>query len=511
MALFAPVLAIGCVQDNAPIERTEQAAIISAVFETAEPYSARYVDSTALNAFFERYPDFRSDSTRMLEFYARRNMQYAWFVRDSLTELANAFIALGELSAFSDSMRRPICDSCAAGVELRLTAEFFRFAERNYNGHFGGDPRELDWFIPRAKKDIGRFMDSLAAGTMDLAAYEPMHPQYLLLRDAVRQLRPLSEVPWPQLALPPGTRSITLGDTATVLPSIRERLQQLGDLQVADSTMVVDSALLRSVQSFQSRHGIAPDGVMGPAFLRALNVSPATRLRTMLVNMERLRWVPEQQPPNALLVNIPDFRLMVFEDDREIMNMRIVVGKDATNTVIFSSTLQTVVMSPTWTVPQSITRNEILPAIARDPAYLRKNNMEIIGGTPSLPVIRQRPGPNNALGRVKFMFPNSYRIYMHDTPAQSLFEREQRAFSHGCIRLSEPRDLAEYLLRDNAEWPPERIEAAMLSGRETSVELTEPRPVLIVYFTSWVNSEGQLQFRDDVYGHDKRLAAELFR
>lgn len=511
LALSAPALAGGCAQDHPPIERTEQAAIISAVFETAEPYSARTVDSSGIRAFMERHPDFHADSTRMLEFYVRRNMQYAWFVQDSLTELASAFMALGELSAYSDSTRQAICDSCAAEIELRLTAEFFRFAERNYNGHFSGDPRELDWFIPRAKKDIARFMDSLAAGTMDLAAYEPLHPQYLKLRDAVRQLRSIADAPWPAIVFPTGMRSLKPGDTAAVVQPIRERLSQVGDLRIADTVSVVDSALLIAVQSFQARHGLDTDGVMGPAFLRALNVSPATRLRTMLVNMERLRWAPEQQPPNALLVNIPDFRLMVFEGDREIMNMRIVVGKDATGTVIFSSTLQTVVMSPTWTVPQSITRSEILPAIARDPAYLRKNNMEIIGGSRALPVVRQRPGPNNALGRVKYMFPNSYRIYMHDTPARSLFAREQRAFSHGCIRLSEPRELAEYLLRDKPEWPPERIERTMMSGRETTVQLTEPRPVLIVYFTSWVSSEGQLQFRDDIYGHDERLAAELFR
>lgn len=509
-AALALALLSGCAANSEPVERNEQAAVIAAVFETAEPYSARTLDSTEFGAFFLRHADFAADSTRMTEFYARRNMQYAWFVRDSLTEHANAFIALGDLSSYSDSIGPVVCDSCAAEVELRLTAEFFRFADRNYNGHFSGDPRELDWFVPRAKKDIAQFMDSLGAGTMDLAAYEPLHPQYHLLQSALGRMRSLVLLPWPEIALPTGERSIKAGDTASVMPAIRARMRQLGDLAVTDTSWVADSVLVRAVLSFQARHGVVQDGVMGPAFFRAINVSPNERMRTILVNMERLRWVPEQQPANALVVNIPDFRLMVFEEDREVMNMRIVVGTEATNTVIFASTLQRVVMSPTWTVPQSITRNEILPAIARDPAYLRKHNMEIIGGSQALPVVRQRPGPNNALGRVKFMFPNSYRIYMHDTPAQSLFEREQRAFSHGCIRLDEPRELAEYLLRDDPEWPPARIEKTMMSGRETSVSLSEPRPVLIVYFTSWVDRDGQLQFREDIYGHDRRLAAELF-
>jgi len=242
-----------------------------------------------------------------------------------------------------------------------------------------------------------------------------------------------------------------------------------------------------------------------------MNVPPSERLRTMLVNMERLRWLPEKQPANALVVNIPEFRLHVFEGDTEAFSMRIVVGAAATHTVIFADTLTQVVMSPTWTLPMSITRKEILPALAKNPNYLRTHNMEIIGGSKAAPVIRQRPGPDNALGRVKFLFPNRFDIYMHDTPARGLFALEKRAFSHGCIRLAKPRALAEYLLGDDPEWTPERIGTVMLGGRETTVQLRQPRPVLILYFTAWVDREGRLNFRDDVYGHDSRLADELFR
>jgi L,D-transpeptidase YcbB len=221
--------------------------------------------------------------------------------------------------------------------------------------------------------------------------------------------------------------------------------------------------------------------------------------------------VPDEQPANLLLVNIPEFRLHVYEADTIVMSMRVVVGTAVNRTVIFSDTVSTVVFSPTWTVPPGITRNEILPAIRRDPDYLRKENMEIIGGTAAQPVFRQRPGPNNALGRVKFLFPNSYSIYMHDTPARTLFARDQRAFSHGCIRLAEPRALAEYLLRNDPSWTPERMTAAMLSGKETFVQLRERPPVMLVYFTGWVDRDGLLNFREDVYGHDRKLAAELFR
>lgn len=509
-ALILATIAIGCRGDDSA-ERAREATAIAAVFETAVPYSGRSLAPSDLGEFLAGHPEFRRDSAAIADFYARRDLQFAWFVRDSLTSTADAFIALAGMEGYGEGESRTICDSCAATAELRLTAEFFRFAERNYGGHFSRDLRELAWFIPRAKKDLAQLMDSLAAGTMDLSAYEPLHPQYHQLRDAFRQLSTITELPWPAITLPAGVRRVDPGDSGSVMPAIRERLRHLGDLAEADSSTVLDSVLVEAVQRFQERHGVAADGVIGPAFLRALNVPPAARLRTLLVNMERLRWVPEEQPPNALVVNIPEFRLHVYEGDVEVMTMPIVVGAAATHTVIFSSTLSTVVMSPTWTVPASITRNEILPAIARDPDYLRRNNMEVIGGTAAAPVIRQRPGANNALGRVKFMFPNNYRIYMHDTPARDLFARDQRAFSHGCIRLSEPRALAEYLLRDHADWPPERIGAVMLGGRETTVQLAEPRPVLIVYFTSWVDVEGRVNFRDDVYGHDRKLAGELFR
>lgn len=510
VALLLAALTVGCLgRDGA--ERAEEAAAVAAVFETAVPYSARTLSPSDLPAFLSANPQYRTDSAAIAEFYARRDLQFAWFVRDSLTTMADAFIALAEVEGYGEGERRTVCDSCAAEVELRLTAEFFRFAARNYGGTVSRDLRELAWFIPRAKKDIAQLMDSLAAGTMDLSAYEPLHPQYHFLRDAFRQLRTIEALPWPTITLPAGVRSLAPGDSATVIPDIRERLWHLGDLAAPGTSVVLDSVLVEAVQRFQQRHGVASDGVIGPAVLRALNVTPAARLRTLLVNMERLRWVPEEQPPNALVVNIPEFRLHVYEDDEEVMTMPIVVGAHATRTVVFSSTLSSVVLSPAWTVPASITRNEILPALARDPDYLRRNNMEIIGGTESAPLIRQRPGANNALGRVKFVFPNNFGIYMHDTPARALFSRDQRAFSHGCIRLSEPRALAEYLLRDHDDWPPARIGDVMVGGRETVIALTEPRPVLIVYFTAWVDGEGRLNFRDDVYGHDRRLADELFR
>jgi murein L,D-transpeptidase YcbB/YkuD len=395
-------------------------------------------------------------------------------------------------------------------MELRLTVEFFRFADRNYNGYLSRDLRDLNWFIPRAKKDVPRLLDALAGGAEDLSAYEPIHPQYQLLKDRIGTMHELAGEPWPILELPAGVRTLEAGDSASIVALIRERLFRLGDLESQVGEEHFDSTLVLAVQNFQERHGLNTDGVIGPNALREMNIPPAQRLRTMLVNMERLRWFPERQPPNLLVVNIPEFRLHVYEGEVEVMSMDVVVGAAATRTVIFSDSLTQVVFSPTWTVPASIVRNEILPAMRRDPNYLRNHNMEIVGGTEEAPEIRQNPGPGNALGRVKFLFPNSYSIYMHDTPAQSLFSAEDRALSHGCIRLSRPRDLALYLFQNDSEWTPERIDEAMNRGVELFVPLREVRPVVIVYFTAWIDSQGRLNFRDDVYGHDRRLASELF-
>jgi L,D-transpeptidase YcbB len=193
-----------------------------------------------------------------------------------------------------------------------------------------------------------------------------------------------------------------------------------------------------------------------------------------------------------------------------MFSMDIVVGKAGTRTVIFNDKLEHIVFSPYWNIPRSITRNEIVPAMNRNPNYLARNNMEITGNSNGLPVIRQKPGPNNSLGKVKFLFPNRYAIYFHDTPAKSLFERDQRAFSHGCIRVKEPHKLASYLLRDDNAWNDKEITHAMNRSSEKWVNLKKPVPVVISYFTAYVDEDGKLNFRDDIYGHDKKMISRLF-
>jgi murein L,D-transpeptidase YcbB/YkuD len=300
---------------------------------------------------------------------------------------------------------------------------------------------------------------------------------------------------------------LKLNDTSDVIPLISERLELLGDLRRARSTNIYTEKLENAVKQFQIRHGIEDDGVIGPAVIKTLNISLEKRIEQLTVNMNRIKVDTVDMTGTRIVANIPGYRLYVFEDSKEVLSMDIVVGKISNQTEIFSDTLENIVFSPYWNIPASIVRNEILPNMNKNSSYLKKNNMEITGKLDGLPTIRQKPGPENSLGAVKFLFPNQHNIYFHDTPAKSLFDRKSRAFSHGCIRLSQPFELAKYLLKDQPEWTDEEITKAMHAGKEKWVKLVTQIPVSIIYYTAWVDRDGLLNFRDDIYGLDQQSAS----
>jgi murein L,D-transpeptidase YcbB/YkuD len=300
------------------------------------------------------------------------------------------------------------------------------------------------------------------------------------------------------------------GDTGEAVKQLKQRLYATGDLAAEDTTALFTSALHNAVKRAEKRFGFNEDGVVSADLINELNIPIKGRIEQLLINMERMRWLPKEQTGNRIVANIPEFKLHVYERGKQVFAMNVVVGKEGNKTVVFNDELKHVVFSPYWNVPRSIVRNEILPALQRNANYLAKNNMEQTGFSNGLPVIRQKPGRANALGKVKFIFPNSYSIYFHDTPSKSLFSKEKRAFSHGCIRLAEPKKLAAYLLRNQPDWTDQKIEAAMNSKNEKWVALKEPVPVFISYFTAWVDNDGLLNFREDIYGHDKKMGDRLF-
>ena len=258
------------------------------------------------------------------------------------------------------------------------------------------------------------------------------------------------------------------------------------------------------MRHFQSHHGIAEDGVVGRETLRELNVSAADRARQIAVNMERWRWMPENLGKSYVLVNIAAFRLDVIEGTRSVLAMKTVVGHDFTRTPFFAARIAEIIVNPWWNVPDSIAVKELWPKQRRDRSYLAREHMIVTNGR-----IRQRPGEWNSLGRLKFDMPNGHDVYLHDTPAKALFEQPFRAFSHGCIRLEKPLDLALYLLRDQPRWNARAIESAIESGNQQSIRLTAPQPVYVLYWTAWVGDDGHMEFHRDHYGRDAALAAAL--
>jgi murein L,D-transpeptidase YcbB/YkuD len=282
-------------------------------------------------------------------------------------------------------------------------------------------------------------------------------------------------------------------------------------MPAGDTTDVFNNELENAVKAFQTSRGLTANGVVTPSLVKEMNVSALKRVEQLIINMGRMRWILNNTDGQLLMVNIPEFVLHVFEGKNKVFDMNVVVGKEGHNTTNFTGNLNQVVFSPYWNITSNIVRDEILPAMAKDPGYLERNNMEEVGSpVDGIPTIRQLPGPKNSLGKVKFLFPNSFDIYFHDTPAKSLFNSDRRAYSHGCIRLSDPFKMASYVLKDQKEWTPEKIDEAMNSGVEQFVKVKKPIPVLITYYTAWVDESGVLNFRDDIYKHDATLVQKMF-
>jgi murein L,D-transpeptidase YcbB/YkuD len=352
----------------------------------------------------------------------------------------------------------------------------------------------------------------------------PKDPQYQALRKVLSEYRELHKKGgWPSV---PSQMKVKPGQANAAVTAVARRLSTSGDYKgrvPPDGEKTAYSNELReAVKRFQRRHGLQDDGVLSAAVAAEMNVPLERRIRQLELNLERWRWLPRELGKRHILVNIPEYRLEVWEGDRVPLSMRVVVGKEDTQTPIFNDEMTHIVFSPYWNVPPSIAEGETLPSVMKDPGFLARTNMEVVdaNGTvidpasidldnPTSYRFRQRPGNANSLGLVKFMFPNQYNVYLHDTPADSLFARASRSFSHGCVRIEQPQALAEYLLRDQSEWTSARIQEAMHAQEERHVKLHEPVPVYLGYFTARVSADGVMQFWKDVYEIDGRLTARL--
>jgi murein L,D-transpeptidase YcbB/YkuD len=496
----------------------------------ANAYSTLFLDSTAVEKFLSDKKVTPRIARRIRSFYNTRNYQFAWFSGDGLTEQALAFWNLHDYVTTYDNdtslrdkalqkrmdalvaeedLSVSASDKSSINTELTLTQHFIQYILNNYEKGYV-KRKEMERFIPFKKEDPMALADSLLNKKhKDDKYFEDVNQSYKLLKDQLAKYYNIAKQGgWPQVTTT--KKSLKKGSTDPAVAVMKKRLQLTGDLTGNDTSQVFNDTLENAVKTFQSRFGYKPDGIITATLIKDMNVPVIKRLEQILMNMGRMRWMPEAENGQLILVNIPEFELHVYEGKKKAFDMYVVVGKEGHNTMMFSGDLNQIVFSPYWNVPPSIVRNEILPAMANNPDYLANQNMEEIGTEDGLPKIRQLPGGKNSLGRVKFLFPNSFNIYFHDTPAKALFEKDKRAYSHGCIRLAEPEKMANYLLRNNPEWTPEKINSAMNSGNEQFVKLKKPVPVIITYYTAWVDENGQLNFRDDIYTHDQKLASKMF-
>jgi murein L,D-transpeptidase YcbB/YkuD len=359
-----------------------------------------------------------------------------------------------------------------------------------------------------------------------LTTLAPQSPQYDRLKAKLAEYRAIAaEGGWPRI---PDGPTLKPGMSDDWVPVLRRLLATTGDFggKADDPAKVYDGALVEAVKKFQSRHGLADDGVIGPATMRELNVPVQDRIRQMVLNLERRRWMTDDLGDFYVFVNLADAYLKVVQDvggrEKTVHTARLVVGKPYQRTPVFSENMSYVVFNPNWGVPSSIATKEYLPKLKTDAGFLARQKIRIFAGNKEVDPfsvnwnalsrmpyqLRQDPGDGNALGRIKFMFPNPYNVYIHDTPSKSLFAKEERFFSHGCMRVQDPEMLAEVLLGSQG-WMLDKIKAQIGSGKQKIVNLDKKVPVHVTYLTTWVNKDGTVNFRNDVYGLDKELATAL--
>lgn len=536
--LLGTVLLSGCL-NNAESESEEGGAIAQKKnissrdysITKANSYSNLFFDSAALADYLatNKVPD--SIGNRIISFYNTRNYQFAWFTSDGFTQEAQGFWNLFDhyLTYSGDTtlrnkplekrMNRLLADSFSVNAEdkdvrkteWQLTQSLIAYALKNFEKGYV-KRKELERFVPFKKTDPVQLADSLLTKKhKDNKYFEDINVAYKALKGQLQKYYDIHK----QGGLPviPATlKPFKKGDSLPEVKIIKQYLAKTGDMQGSDTSAVYNDTLTQGITSIQQRFGMKPTGKMSKELAAAMNVPVRDRIEQLLINLGRMRWMPVQPNGTLMMVNIPEFNVHVMENGKKVFDMNVVVGKEGHSTMQFTGTMNQIVFAPYWNIPPNIVVEEIMPEIEKNPHYLVENDMEDQGDKDGDGIhdIRQLPGEKNALGKVKFLFPNSFDIYLHDTPAKSLFSKDKRAFSHGCIRLADAKKMAEYLLRNDPEWDAAKIEEAMNTKEQKVVKLKEKAEVFITYYTAWVDEAGRLNFRDDVYGHDKHVKEELF-
>ncbi len=549
ITLFAAILVWGIVSFS--YEYVSAQGLVEEVRQTLRKRIA--ISADANDVFFAAEP--LCGSALLFRFYNLREFSPAWLGNDGprpeTTKLVRAInmaqleglnpydYQLTTIEALLEEIRHHLATTDSIDVEemadldILLTDAFFRYASHLSASRVNPETIRSESFIKTRKIDLIQILNSaLRDGQIEkaLKLLRPQNTDYSSLRKAFITYNGIVEAGgWPRL---PKCPKMQMGDRGAWVAALRSRLIISGDLKerVTNDPEFFDVFLDQAVLRFQNRHGIKVDGIVWREMLAALNVTAENRVKQIKLNMERWRGFSHNEfGPRHLLVNIANFKLNVLENNSSIFDMRIVAGRERRPTPVFTGKMTYMVINPYWHIPRKLAREDMLPRIKKDPEYLKKQNIRVFenweAGARELDPesvdwsqitkknfsykLRQDPGPLNALGRVKFMFPNKFNVYLHDTPAQYLFEKTKRNFSSGCVRVAEPIQLAAYLLRDNPNWTRERILEAINSMETQIVSLPEPVAVHIVYLTAWADKEGTIHFRDDIYKRDKTLYEAL--
>lgn len=498
-----------------------------------------------------RWPDFSDYRKHLRNFYEPLGYANAWVQKGQATHQALGVIALFESAdvkginavdydgsrwgARLQALAAHPDDVALARFDLAVSVSLMRYISDLHIGRI--NPRNLRFELDIESKKY--YLPKLLAQIKDspdpaviLSQIEPPYAEYRLLQRALATYRQLAAESAHDAPLA-DVKTIQPGDAYDDAPRLARMLRRVGDLppdvKIDKKHLVYDGALVPAVKRFQSRHGLQPDGVISAKTFRQLNTPFSFRVKQIQWALERWRWAPMEFETPPIIVNIPEFVLRAWNEKGETqLAMRVVVGKAYSHqTPVFAAQMQYVVLRPYWSVPPSIQAKELVPKIEGSPGYLARNGYELV--TPDgEPVdvarvdpetlaklrsfalqVRQKPGPNNALGLIKFIFPNQNNVYFHSTPSQELFSKTRRDFSHGCIRLEDPVALAQWVLRDQPEWTPASIRAHMNAGDPTQINLPKPIPIMIIYSTASVGANGEVHFFDDIYGHDETLENAL--
>jgi len=497
---------------------------------------------------------FLQSKQEILTFYADRNFEEVWSENGFLNELAyemrfeiiqSKFDGLNPVDynlevlevffqTFESNKKKSIENNPGdlADLDLILSDAFFHLSADLERGKVDPVALESKWNISRKpKKADYRALLEEGVRSLDIRRQlEKLYPDFTIYkrgREVIRSLDELSKTDtlyWKRVTV---DKTIKPGDENSAIPALRDRLIFWGYLSQYPivAQKLYDSTMVQAVQEFQKNNGLEPDGAIGKLTGQALNYSPKDLLDKASVNLERLRWLPDTiKNQEFILVNIANYQLDYIRNLDTLFSARVIVGTQYHESPIFSAEMSYIVFSPYWNIPNSIIKNEIIPSVRKNPNYLVQKNMEVVTysgkvvnpssinwSSKSFPyLIRQKPGDNNSLGLVKFMFPNQYSVYIHDTPAKTLFTKEERALSHGCIRVQNPMKLASLLLKDNSEWNQEKINEAMHQSKENIVNLDKKIPVVLLYLTFWADSNGKAYFRPDIYDRDQEVL-ELLR